>query len=86
MREAGTHCETCTIKQVDNQFGFPLEFKDNHKQRFVIVKNIQPQCTDAFDDQIKNKPSSLQTQNSVLTHSSDLNKKEGAGFDPNIFD
>lgn len=50
LREASSYCEVCTARLADSQPGLPLEFKDNHRKRIIIVKNILPQCTDAFDD------------------------------------
>lgn len=59
LREASSFCDSCTPKQTDSQPGLPLELLNSHKKRVVIVKNILPQVTDAFNDQVKNKPKLL---------------------------
>ncbi len=28
--------------------GLPIKFKDYHRRRIIIVKNLKPQCTNAF--------------------------------------
>jgi len=41
-------CETCTKKEKELNPGLPIKFRDYHRRRFNIVKNIKPQSTDAF--------------------------------------
>ena len=36
------YCETCTKKEKELHAGLPIKFRDYHRRRFIIVKNIKP--------------------------------------------
>ena len=44
-------CEICTKKEKELQPGLPIKFRDYHRRRILIVKNIKPQCTEAFKNE-----------------------------------
>jgi len=52
-RNTDIFCETCAQKMNDVKPGLPIEFRDYPKRRITIVKNLKPQCTNAFSAQIK---------------------------------
>lgn len=47
------YCEACIPKTPEATPGFPIEFKNYPKRRIIIVNNIEPQCTLAFQNQLK---------------------------------
>ena len=47
------YCEACIPKTPEATPGFPIEFKNYPKRRFIIMNNIEPQCTMAFQNQLK---------------------------------
>lgn len=53
LQNTDIFCESCTPKVPDAIPGFPIEFRDYAKRRIIIVKNLQPQCTTAFQNQVK---------------------------------
>src|SRR6056300_1224464 len=52
-RSTDIYCETCTSKMPDSHPGLPIEFRDYPKRRVIIVKNVKPQCTNAFNSQVR---------------------------------
>lgn len=41
-------CAKCSERNKE-PVGLPIKFKDYHYRRFLIVKNLVPQCTNAFN-------------------------------------
>jgi hypothetical protein len=65
-------CESCTKKDKNALPGLPLKFKDYHKRRIVIVKNLQPQCTNAF-----------KSVTGLLANEHQVNNSSGTSATPN---
>ena len=47
------YCEQCIPKTPEAVAGFPIGFRNDPKRRIMIMRNIEPQCTTAFQNQIK---------------------------------
>lgn len=49
-------CPQCTKREKDVHAGLPIKFRDYHRRRVLIVKNLQPQCTTAFNNGAEIEP------------------------------
>lgn len=58
------YCEACIPKTPEATPGFPIEFKNYPKRRIIIVNNIEPQCTLAFQNQLKKQQQAANQQTS----------------------
>ena len=47
------YCEECIPETAEAVAGFPVEFRNYLKRRIIIVNNLEPQCTQAFQSQLK---------------------------------